>query len=73
MIEKLAKSTQQTCFKSSSKVVLPVIVDRNFSSFVVVVVVVVVVVGSLALIIHFLNITTSTTFLPSFVVVFGRG
>ena len=71
MIEKLAKSTQQTCFKSSSKVVLPVIVDRNFSSFVVVVVVVVV--GSLALIIHFLNITTSTTFLPSFVVVFGRG
>ena len=70
MIEKLAKSTQQTCFKSSSKVVLPVIVDRNFSSFVVVVVVVV---GSLALIIHFLNITTSTTFLPSFVVVFGRG
>ena len=72
MIEKLAKSTQQTCFKSSSKVVLPVIVDRNFSSFVVVVVVVVVV-GSLALIIHFLNITTSTTFLPSFVVVFGRG
>ena len=69
MIEKLAKSTQQTCFKSSSKVVLPVIVDRNFSSFVVVVVVV----GSLALIIHFLNITTSTTFLPSFVVVFGRG